>query len=292
MNFRDKPLKRSTMAVVLHATLLGVFTAGFASVGYLILVLLCRIVVDFLGLEEALGARSSIVVGAVASIAWGLPSVLAGYAIARVGRRAPLLSLFCASVLFLAIDSTLDLLEGGWVSALDFVKTAEPTGLIFFGGMLALPVNARSMRRFENVLEPVLMLSFELLSAGVLYAIGMWAALNTGPLAGLASIVAMMIAMAGTIAMTEPQRRNRLAVTLVVAGWVVPVSVVVFGVAIGFDVSSAALLVFFQTLAVLYGYAWLFRLYPEQFRGDHAPVWARRFVRRSVIDVPSEESLA
>lgn len=283
--------KKSTSAVVQTAMLFGVLTAFFLTATGIGLVFLFKVVGTLLG-DASNSVLLSLAEGVGALIGWDLPCVVTGYIAARVGRRVPILSIVFTAVFCLVIDVSVDLIEGGWASARDLLECVRPSAMVILGGLFALPVNAWSKRKFENVMAPMLMLAFELTIAAVLYAIGMWAALNTGPLAGLASIAAMMIAMAGTIAMTEPQRRNRLALILVAAGWAIPVSVVVFGVVIGFAVSSAAWLVFFQTLAVLCGYAWLFRLYPEQFRGDHAPIWARRFVRRLVIEVPTEESLA
>lgn len=293
MKIRGKfHLKRSTVEVAKRAMLLGVFTAFFLSVAFLILTLAGKVAVGVFGVEPNMGFRSPLVVGVAAWIAWALPGVLAGYVVARVGRRAPLASMAFSALFFLTIGGAVDLLEGDLASVRGLLKSAESTALVILGGMLALPVNACSNKKIESVLTPALMLAFELLIAGIIYAIGMWAALETGPLAGLASIAVMAITMAGTIAMTEPERRDRLALVLVAAGWTIPVSVVALGVAIGLDTSSAAWLVFFQTLAVICGYAWLFRLYPEQFRGEQAPIWARRFIRRRPIKVPSEESLA
>lgn len=64
---------------------------------------------------------------------------------------------------------------------------------------------------------------------------------------------------------------------------------VTYGVVIGFAPSSAAELVFCQSPAALYSYTRLFRLFPDEFGGEAAQLWARRFLRRPVIAVPEEQ---
>ncbi|MGY3582269.1 hypothetical protein ACVIGB_000806 [Bradyrhizobium sp. USDA 4341] len=262
-----------------RAMLLGVYTALLLSVAAMLLVYGCQLAAIVAGIDPV---QSPLVLAAAAFVEWDLPCFVGGYVAARVGRLAPIQSVLLTCFICLSVDLGMEFLEVGWEGIRESAKllsTSKPSAMVVLGAMIAVPVNVLSRSGIEGKLVPILTAGIVLLVAGGVYAVGLWAALSCGPLTGLASVGAMMIAMAATIGQTEQEKRHALALVLLAVGWAAPAMIIACGVALGLQISDAVWLLFFQTMAVLCGYAWLFRLFPEEFTSDAAPFWARRFMR-------------